>query len=71
MIDCCVFQGLPGPDGREGIPGLPGSKVTLTFKGFLLTESILETFFLNVLLAFRVFQVKVGLQAMLVHRDFL
>lgn len=26
------FQGLPGPDGREGIPGLPGSKVTLTFK---------------------------------------
>lgn len=32
------FQGLPGPDGREGIPGLPGSKVTLTFKGFVLTE---------------------------------
>lgn len=33
-----LFQGLPGPDGREGIPGLPGSKVTLTMRGLVLPE---------------------------------
>lgn len=29
LILVCAFyhQGLPGVDGREGIPGMPGSKV--------------------------------------------
>lgn len=31
---CCVdvlLQGLPGVDGREGIPGMPGAKVEHQF----------------------------------------
>ena len=27
LLTCLCFQGLPGVDGREGIPGMPGAKV--------------------------------------------
>lgn len=31
-------KGLAGPDGREGIPGLPGSKVTIIKLTFFYTK---------------------------------
>lgn len=37
----CAFypQGLPGVDGREGIPGMPGAKVEQHFYYFIYETS--------------------------------
>lgn len=62
LIVVCAFyhQGLPGVDGREGIPGMPGAKVeshfyyfiykTSTIKCLAVRSSISFTFSLSVFL---------------------
>ena len=35
VVFAFYHQGLPGVDGREGIPGMPGSKVERHFQLYL------------------------------------
>lgn len=35
FVGAFYFQGLPGVDGREGIPGMPGAKVEHHFYYFI------------------------------------
>lgn len=70
---CCDVscQGLPGPDGREGIPGLPGSKVPFVDSTMSYIFKSANLFILVCDYNFRAFRAKVELQVTLVDKDFL